>query len=406
MKILLAEDSIDMQYLLSMWLNKYGYTVIIAENGQQAWDILQQQPDIQLVLTDWMMPAMDGIELCQTIREDADWKSYIYIILMTAAEDKNAVVQGMEAGADDFLIKPVNPNELRVRLSAGERIIQLEKKLANRNQALINSKHKVQKAYEQISLDLETAATTQKALLPEPGTLGTIQFNWFFYPCSFVAGDMFNYFKLNDEYLGFYHLDVAGHGVSAALLSFTLHHRIINHPAHKGLLVEQTEHGYVPVQPEKVVTALNQEFQSSTEQIQYFTMIYGYIHQPSGEIRLTQAGHPKPVHFSRINHKTSLCGEGGFPVGMLPDMHYDSFSIYLQPGDRFFIYSDGVTECMSSENSSENLQFSESRLLHLLEENHDLPLALLLEKVGTALRTWRNEKSFDDDVTMLAFERL
>jgi sigma-B regulation protein RsbU (phosphoserine phosphatase) len=381
-KILLVEDALDTRYILSMTLQKYGYVVITAENGKQAWEILQQQTDIQLVLSDWMMPLMDGIQLCQAIREKQDWHSYIYFILLTAKGDKDAVIQGMEAGADDFLLKPVNLNELRVRLNAGRRIIQLEKTLES-------SKQKIQQAYDQISLDLESAAKTQQALLPKPGRLGNIEFDWIFCPYRFVAGDMFNYFELNDRYLGFYQLDVAGHGVSSALLSFTLDHRIVN-----SLLLKDG----IPVAPEEVVAALNEEFQNSLDN--YFTIIYGYIDKESGEVCLTQAGHPKPIFVSGSNAK--LYGDGGFPVGMLADLEYQSLKLQLEVGDRFFIYSDGVTECMNTENE----QFSESRFVSLLEQYHDLSLDALLKKIGIELRNWRKEIPFDDDVTLLAFERM
>ncbi len=399
MKILLVEDAKSIRVLLALWLKKYGYTVIMAEDGQQAWNILQDQQDIFLVLSDWMMPKMDGIQLCQAIRQMTR-NTYIYVILMTAKTEENAVIQGMEAGADDFLVQPVNKDELRVRLNAGQRIIKLEQMLERRNQALLNSNRKVQLAYQQIRHDLEMVATMQKSLLPKADILGNTQFNWFFYPSNFVAGDMFNYFELDDNYLAFYQLDVAGHGVSSALLSFTLHHRIANNPIQKDLLLEATEQGYRPVFPEKVVTALNQEFQSSAEQMIYFSLIYGYIHQKTGEIHITQAGHPNPIHLSKINHQAKLCGEGGFPVGMLPELQYDSFRVQLQPGDRFFIYSDGVTECLNPDKQP----FSESGFLALLEKINDQPLEKVLEKVGNTLKTWRNHIAFDDDLSLLAFE--
>lgn len=381
-KILLVEDALETRYILSMTLQKYGYEVITADNGKTAWEILQQQTDIQLVLSDWMMPIMDGIQLCQAIRNKQNWHSYIYFILLTANCDEDAVIQGMEAGADDFLLKPVNLDELRVRLNAGKRIIQLEKTLES-------SKQKIQDTYDQISTDLQSAANMQQALLPKPGRLGQIQFDWIFCPYRFVAGDMFNYFELNDTYLGFYQLDVAGHGVSSALLSFTVHHRIVNH-----LLLNND----IPVSPEEVVAALNEEFQNSLDN--YFTMVYGYINKYNGKVCLTQAGHPNPILVSNSNAK--LYGEGGYPVGMLPDLEYQSFELQLEVGDRFFIYSDGVTECMNSYNQ----QFSESRFVSLLEKYHKFSLEILLKKIGIELRTWRNKMPFDDDVTLLAFERM
>lgn len=189
MKILLAEDFEDNRFFLTMVLESYGYEVISANDGQQAWDILTQREDINLVLSDWVMPNIDGIQLCQLIRR-SHRSRYTYIILMTALGEEKAVVRGMEAGADDFLRKPVESEELRVRLNAGQRIIELENTLAEHNQ-------KLQAAYNQIKQDLESAAEMQQDLLPEPKILANFRFDRLFYPCQFIAGDIFNF--LNSE---------------------------------------------------------------------------------------------------------------------------------------------------------------------------------------------------------------
>lgn len=134
MKVLLAEDSVMMRRLLLRTLQTWGYDVTEAENGAIAWRQFQRQP-FQLVLTDWVMPEMDGVELVRHIRA-AGIASYVYIILLTAKSEKEDLLIGMEAGADDFLVKPVDPAELRVRMRAGERIIHLEQELAGQNRKL------------------------------------------------------------------------------------------------------------------------------------------------------------------------------------------------------------------------------------------------------------------------------
>lgn len=394
MSILLVEDSPSLLFRLSMLLNQFGYQVITAEDGQQAWEILQQRDDIHLVLTDWKMPHMDGLQLCQAIRQ-APSSHYIYIILLTSKDDKTDVVAGMEAGADDYLTKPVNNNELRVRLNAGQRILKLEQTLAEHN-------NKLQSAYKQISQDLQFAAKMQQALLPPSGTLTGIKFDWLFRPSHFVAGDMFNFFELDEQYVAFYQLDVSGHGVGPALLSFTLYHHITNQPRQAGLLMQPQGEGYQPIPPQDVLYKLNNYFQNYADSSLYFTIIYGYLHKPTGELQLAQAGHPNPIYLSHASRLARKCGEGGFPVGMLPNIDYDNVTLHLQPGDRLFIYSDGITECMNQDNSC----FSEDRLIALLENTQDQPLAKVLQQIGNTLQEWHAQELFDDDITLLAMERV
>ncbi|KAA5543142.1 response regulator [Roseiconus nitratireducens] len=134
MRLLLAEDSGLMRRVLVGLLEEFHYEVVEAEDGEQAWKQFQEQP-FPLVLTDWMMPGMDGVELVKKIRAHCA-QGYTYIILLTSKTEKEALVEAMEAGADDFLIKPCDSQELRVRVREGERIIKLEQTLAEQNHQL------------------------------------------------------------------------------------------------------------------------------------------------------------------------------------------------------------------------------------------------------------------------------
>ena len=134
MRILIADDSLMMRRLLRMCLQSWQYEVVEAEDGAQAWEFFQQG-DFPLVLTDWMMPEMDGLELIRRIRS-CDSRGYVYIILLTAKSEKEDLVVAMDAGADDFLAKPFDQDELRVRMREGERIIGLEQTLVQQNRQL------------------------------------------------------------------------------------------------------------------------------------------------------------------------------------------------------------------------------------------------------------------------------
>ena len=124
MKVLIADDDPISRKLLQSYLQKWGCEVTAAENGAEAWSCFQRD-EFPIVITDWMMPELDGVELVRRIRSGSR-PGYVYVILLTSKGQKEDLVAGMDAGADDFLTKPFDRDELRVRLRAGERIVQLE----------------------------------------------------------------------------------------------------------------------------------------------------------------------------------------------------------------------------------------------------------------------------------------
>lgn len=134
MRVLVAEDGMMMRRILVRALEGWKYEVTEVENGAEAWEAFEAEP-FRMVLTDWVMPEVDGLDLIRRIRS-ANLPFYVYIILLTAKSEKEDLVVGMEAGADDFLVKPVDHNELRVRLREGERIVRLEQELAEQNRQL------------------------------------------------------------------------------------------------------------------------------------------------------------------------------------------------------------------------------------------------------------------------------
>ncbi|HEY2844295.1 MAG TPA: response regulator, partial [Bryobacteraceae bacterium] len=122
-KILLVDDDATVRSIPALFLRKWGYDVIEAGDGLQALEILEREP-IGLVISDWVMPHVTGIELCRRIRA-RDTGRYTYLILCTSKGEKSDLLEGLEAGADDFLIKPIGKEEMRARVHAGERVLEL-----------------------------------------------------------------------------------------------------------------------------------------------------------------------------------------------------------------------------------------------------------------------------------------
>ncbi len=402
MRILIVDDDNDIIILLSKILHKWGHDVITAFNGVEAWEILQSE-QIGFVISDWMMPKMNGLELCKRIR-DANFPRYVYIILLTAKDEKHDLIEGLESGADDFVVKPFNKSELNVRIRAGERILKLEQDLEDRNNNLSEINKKLNQAYTIISKDIEAAAKMQKSLLPDAAlTLSGLNFDWIFYPSSFVAGDIFNFFSIDNNHICFYLLDVAGHGIPAAMLSVTLSKLLSPSPQMgrplKHFIPETQQYEITP--PAAVLVELNQRFQNEKDAMQYFTMIYGIIDTRNSKVRITQAGHPSPIVLHK-NDKATLIGTGGFPVGMLPSIDYKEEMIELNPGDRLFVYSDGITECTNPNME----QYSEELLVRNLEEWRYLPLRETLSKLEQRLNHWKGNGEFNDDISLLAIEKV
>lgn len=147
MKVLIAEDDLISRKVLVKTIESWGHEVYAAENGLQAWEIFQREKP-KFIIADWIMPEMEGIELCRKIRTSGQ-SGYIYFILLTGKDKKEEVIEGLQAGADDYVPKPFDIEELRVRVRTGERILELEKKLNEKNDEL-----------EELNRQLEILANT------------------------------------------------------------------------------------------------------------------------------------------------------------------------------------------------------------------------------------------------------
>jgi DNA-binding response OmpR family regulator len=134
-RVLLAEDSGVIRILLKQMLQKWGYEIVFAEDGEQAWRVLERADSPRIALLDWMMPGPDGLEVCQRVRK-AGREPRVYIILLTGKDQKEDVVRGLAAGADDYLRKPFDNAELEARMRTGRRIVELEDELVKVREAL------------------------------------------------------------------------------------------------------------------------------------------------------------------------------------------------------------------------------------------------------------------------------
>ncbi len=406
--VLVVEDSQSEQLRMSAMLQGFGYRVATAENGQQALEILRRKA-IRLVVSDWRMPAMTGIDLCRALRDDPTF-GQPYVILVTGQNTKTDLVAGMDAGADDFIAKPFSSEELRVRLQAGMRILGLRRKSEQRSLQLADALSREAEANRMIRRDLALAARMQREFLPAPvSPFPQIDIGTLFHAASMVAGDGYNFFRLDEHHLGFFLIDVAGHGVAAAMLSFAVS-RLLSPEYTTGPLrghaddaLSQTSR-LLPehiVPPDQVLHWLNRHFVETDDCTHYLTMVYGVLNIETGAGELCQAGHPHPLIVENQRRVKKL-GTGGFPVGMLAEATYEPVLFHLGEGERLVLYSDGITESRGEDGSP----FGTQRLANLLGQIHDRELSEGITQIGIQLlQGWLRDTPGEDDISLLAIER-
>ncbi len=404
MRILIVEDNPLTSVMLKKNMNKWGYDALTAGYINAALAIIVAE-EIQLVITDWLMPGGNGDELCQRVRE-LNLPFYTYMILVTSLENAEYAVLGMEAGADDFIRKLIQLDELRARIRAGERILTLEKNLQDNNVRIAETSQKLMAANEAINRDLLMAMAMQRSLLPTVATqFQGISIDWLFHPSTHLSGDIFNFFPLEDHHVGFYILDVAGHGIASAMQSFTLSRLLSPDTGNSDdfksaeLKIPDRRIAKKLNSAPAVVTSLNQRFQTDTDNVLYFTMIYGVIDTLNRTIDLCQAGHPHSLHLPKQLPATFIV-HGNLPVGIISDINYESVSLNYGSGDRIFIYSDGITECEAPTGE----MFGAERLRLFVEETRQLKISEVVQLLDQRISAWHGANDFEDDISLLVLE--
>lgn len=394
MRILLADDDRITRIRLNAYLQEWGHEVILAEDGNRAWELFQRESP-WLVISDWQMPGMSGVEFVRRIRDAAPPGQYVYAILLTSRSQKTDLVEGMEAGADDFVAKPFDKDELRVRIRAGERLVNLERELAARNQELSG-------VNERMRSDLRTAARIQNAFLPRPDeNFPGIRAAWRYQPCDELAGDTLNVLRLDETHVGFYVADVAGHGVASALLSVMLSRLLSKGTGGEGFLVRHNSAADGPeiVPPAAVARHLNNQFPWNPEVMEYFTLFYGVFEVRSGVLSYVCAGHPRPVLVPADRPAEQLRSDPP-ALGMFPDAEFAEHQVRLAPGDRLYAFTDGLVESLNP--AAE--QFGETRILKVAEAHRSRTLPVSVRAIIAGAGSWREGRDPTDDQCVVGIE--
>jgi phosphoserine phosphatase RsbU/P len=406
-KILVIDDDSVIRLVIKKALQNQGHEVILASNGQ---DGIEQAQHLHpaMIICDWIMPIVDGLEVCRQVRANPEL-STTFFILLTARGGVADRIQGLNTGADDFLSKPIDVGELQARVRAGLRLHQLSQDLQNQKQLL--------------EAELTEAAIYMRSLLPQP-MRGQVNIDARFIPSRQLGGDCFDYFWLDPDYLVMYLLDVSGHGLGAALPSSL----ILN------ILRLQSLPDVNFYQPHDVLRALNESFQMSNQNDKYFTIWYGVYNHTKRQLTYASAGHPpallvtplvKPLVTplahpvgEEINADQALGQALGqisgqisgqalgqtlevqrlrtpnLPIGMLSEAMFVSDRQIIPQNSTLYIFSDGVYDINQPDYPTWGLnEFADA--LVKLEADLDL------DEVLTTIQALSGIETFDDDLSLL-----
>ncbi len=379
-QILVIDDDPTVRVVLTRALKKQGYDVTVAENGKEGIDRAKEiRP--ALIICDWMMPIMDGLEVCRQVKANPNLSTTFFILLTSRGGTEDQVI-GLDTGADEFLSKPIRPDEVSARVRAGLRIYQLTEDLRSSNHRLAEFNHLLE-------AQLAEGAEYVRSQLPSPLKTDFVTINNRFIPSRQLGGDCFDYYWLDPEHLVMYLLDVSGHGLGSTLPSVAMSH----------LLRTRSLSGVSFSEPARVLTALNQAFQMDMHQDKYFTIWYGVYHLPTRQLSYSCAGHPPAILLSGAENnylEVKQLKTSGMPVGMFPEAEYQQKSCQLPPSSTLYIYSDGAYEINQSDGNMWTLEEFVQLLCQYRETNQTE-----LEKLLDYLRNLNPKRVFEDDLSLL-----
>jgi len=397
MKILVIENAPAIKNLILDTLNQRGHELIFVADGKDAWCLINKRKDIRLILAEFNMPGMNGIELCKKIRS-AKFPYYIYIMLMTTKNHKIEVISWIKEGADDILTKPFDRDELQIRVSAGKRIVQLEEDLLEKNKNL-------QMANEILRGNLVSGQEAQKSLLPSGfPEISNMEFAASFIPSAYGSGDIYNIFRLDETNIGLYNIDVSGHGVSAAFFSVCLNQRLSQGPHSFGLV--KTPMSSPPFydinSPIKVVTSLDEEDMLG-KYGRYFTMVYAIVNVETGGVFFYRAGHNYPLLIKDKQNSNYIEG-GGPPIGLgIALRKKREQDIKLEAGDQLIFFSDGINDAFSPKSGK---RYGLERARELLTGNYSEPLERSFDRLISDVQEFMEQGGFSDDISIIGFKWL
>jgi len=374
-KILVVDDEPDLEHLVRQRMRRDvragHYEFVFAYNGIEALEVLNADPDIDMVLSDINMPRMDGLTLLEQMSQvDPDLRA----VIVSAYGDMKNIRTAMNRGAFDFVTKPIDFQDLRVTIERTLEHLQMWREAVASRDKLVALQNELRVAHEM-----------QQSILPKifpnkPGyqLFGNME------PAREVGGDFFDIINLENDCVGLAIADVSDKGVPAAL--FMMSSRTLM----KGAAIGRSS-------PAEVLSEVNNLLQEDNDAAMFVTVFYAEYNPGSGVLSYANGGHNPPIVVHADGSSTVLPQTNGIALGIMPDIKYEQNSVTLSPGDALVLYTDGVTEAMNAQNE----EFEMERLCAVLSEHCSCDVREINQAVFQAVQTFAGDMPQFDDMTCM-----
>ena len=371
-KILIVDDELNNRLIIEAYLLRLGYEVINAVNGVEALKVFDQvSPD--LILLDVMMPGMDGFEVCRRLKADPVTR-IIPVIFVTALDDRDSKIRGIDAGGDDFLAKPLDYLELQARIKSLIRVKKYYEQIQEMNQKLL--------------ANMKKAQSIQLSLMPkEFPELANIGFEVFYQPAEHVGGDYYNFFEIDQDHLCIYLADVTGHGLDAAMLTIFIKEKVAQ-------FFNKTLDLSIRLSPQACTEYLDLMFKKEGFPYDIFiTLFISILNHRNLELRYSSAGFFEfPYHFSSQGFNQLACS-GSLITSFGEPGDYIEDVVFLHQGESILFYTDGLIEQATPCGNV----FGTDRLIQC----YDGQGQGMVEKVLQSLKSFCGKDTYDDDIILL-----
>ena len=380
-QILVVDDDAVSRKILAQLLASAGYQCRECEDGIEALELMRaKQPS--LLLLDFDMPGPNGAEVLKSLRSDSDPAiAQIPTIMLTGHGSEESEVRCLQAGADDFVTKPVNAAVLRARIETQLRLRSMRRQLERQNDELEEWRRNLER-------DLAAAQLTQQSLIPQkPPTIAGWEVAACYRPVIQVGGDIYGWLRMKDSRILFWIADGTGHGAAAALLTtlakLLFHHGTVEHDG-----------------PAMIMEAVNNDFRSIFGARSFMTAMCVAVDPVTGRATVVGAGHP-PVLIARHSGGTGSIASVAPPLGLIEHPEFTETIVDLDSGDAFLLYTDGLFGAARGE----RLRLTPERLEKMLD--HSAPNAeALLRGILNQAAPENGKDALPDDMAALAVRRM
>ena len=384
-KILSVDDENDLELLLTQYfrrkIRKGEYEFSFAHNGLEALTMLLKNKDYDIILSDINMPEMDGLTLLTKINEMQN--PALKCIMVSAYGDMGNIRQAMNNGAFDFATKPIDLDDLSLTIEKAIEQIRYIKTMQQEHSQL-----------ESIKGDLAIAREIQQAILPHifppfPENAEQLDIAALMNAAKDVGGDFYDFFRIDNQRIGFVVADVSGKGVPAAIFM-----------AVSRTLIRAT--GVRGVSPAECISYSNELLAQESANSMFVTAFYGIYNLTTGQVTYTNAGHNPPYLMKADGTILQLPFSSDLVVGAIDDFKYSEETLQLEHGDTLLLYTDGVTEAINSGDE----EFGEQRLQAVLAQLTGNSSQDIIERIKACVSDFAGEAEQSDDITLLAIKRL